>query len=78
MARSTGITEVDRHQIGNVLVAVDRVKYDGIVTFDVTLSINGLIKHEEVYVTKAEAMQGACDLLVELMKREEAACTGAA
>lgn len=77
MARSTGISEVDRHQIGNVLVAVDRVKYDGIVTFEVTLSINGLIKHEEVYVTKAEAMQGACDLLVELMKRDETACTAA-
>ena len=77
MARSTGIKEVDRHQIGNVLVAVDRVKDDGIVTFSVTLSINGLIKHEEVYVTKAEAMKGACDLLVELMERDETACTGA-
>ena len=77
MARSTGISEVDRHQIGNVLVAVDRVKYDGIVTFEVTLSINGLIKFEEVYVTKAEAMQGACDLLVELMERDETACTAA-
>jgi len=77
MAKVTRITEIDRHQIGNVLVAIDRLNCDGIVTFEVTLSVNGLVKFIDFYVTKADAMKGACDLLVELMNRDESACTNA-
>jgi hypothetical protein len=70
MAGVTRITEIDRHRIGNVLVAIDRLTCDGIVTFEVTISVNGLIKRSDVYITKADAIHGACDMVFEIMEQE--------